>query len=77
MAEIHEGLGRTLAIAAALWAVVRGGLWLRNIKLTGPLAYAMPVVSIAGALLVVWTAYYGGQLVFDLGVNVASKAAGA
>jgi uncharacterized membrane protein len=77
VAEIHEGLGRTLAIAAGLWAVVRGGLWLRDIKLSRPLAFAVPLVSIAGALLVVWTAYYGGQLVFDLGVNVAGKAAGA
>jgi len=53
---------------------VRGGLWLRDIKLSRPLAFAVPLVSIAGAVLVTWTAYYGGQLVYDLGVNVAHAA---
>lgn len=76
VAEIHETLGRYVMIGTLAWAVVRGLLWLRNIRLTRPVAFAMPLVSIAGAGLVIWTAYYGGQLVFDLGVNVA-KTAGA
>lgn len=77
VAEIHEGLGRMVAIATTLWAIVRAVLWVRDMRLSRPVAFVVPVVSIAGALLVVWTAYYGGQLVFDLGVNVAAKAAGA
>ncbi len=76
VAEIHEGLGRSFAIAASLWAVLRAILWLRDVRLPRPLAFAMPAVSVAGALLVTYTAYYGGQLVFDLGVNVA-RASGA
>ena len=75
VAEIHEGLGRFVAIATSVWAVVRVGLWVRNVRLSRPLAFVLPVVSIAGAALVVWTAYYGGQLVFDLGVNVAKATA--
>jgi uncharacterized membrane protein len=32
------------------------------------------LIEVAGAALVVVTAYYGGQLVYDLGVNVAHAA---
>lgn len=76
VAEVHEGLGRLVAISVSVWAVVRLFLWWRNIQLAKPLAFLIPVVSIAGAGLVTWTAYYGGQLVFDLGVNVAKAASG-
>lgn len=71
IAEIHEGLGSTVAIALVVWALIRLVLWWRDTRLSGVTAAAMPVVAIAGAGLVVATAYYGGQLVFDLGVNVA------
>jgi uncharacterized membrane protein len=39
-------------------------------------AIAVPVVEVAGAMLVTATAYYGGLLVYDLGVNVAKTAIG-
>jgi uncharacterized membrane protein len=71
IAEIHEGLGEFTATAFAIWAVVRGFLWVRDIRLTGLLFVAVPVIEIAGAGLVIATAYFGGQLVYDLGVNVA------
>lgn len=74
VAEIHEGLGRFVAISVTIWAVVRAALWLRNVRLVRPWAFAIPLVSLAGSALVIWTAYYGGQLVFDLGVNVAKAA---
>lgn len=74
VAEIHESLGGITAIAFAAWALVRGYLWWRNVRLAGGLARALPVIEIAGAVLVAVTAYYGGQLVFDLGVNVAHAA---
>ncbi len=74
VAEIHEGLGKFVAISVSIWAVVRLAMWWRNIQLVQPLAFAIPVISILGAGLVIWTAYYGGQLVFDLGVNVAKAA---
>lgn len=76
VAEVHEGLGRFVAISVSVWAVVRLLLWWRNVQLARPLAFLIPLVSIAGAGLVAWTAYYGGQLVFDLGVNVAKAASG-
>ena len=75
IAEIHEGLGTTTAIAFAVWALIRLFLWWRNIELKGAMAAAVPVLEIAGAVLVLATAYYGGQLVYDLGVNVGHAAA--
>ena len=45
--------------------------------MSSPLAYAFPVVAIGFSGLVAYTAYFGGQLVFDLGVNVAKATAGA
>lgn len=77
VAEVHESLGKMVALTVSAWAIVRGVLWVRDVRLPRPFAYAIPVVSIAGAALVTWTAYYGGQLVFDLGVNVSKVTLGS
>ena len=74
IAEIHEGLGTTTAIAFAVWALVRAFLWWRDIRVGATVAKAIVGLEVAGAALVVATAYYGGQLVYDLGVNVAHVA---
>lgn len=77
VAETHEGLGRMVAVGLAAWAIARIGLWVADIRFKGPVSYLVPALSTAATALVVVTAYYGGQLVFDLGVNVARAAAGA
>lgn len=77
VAEVHELLGKIVAISVSVWALVRIVLWWRDIQLSRPLAFVIPLISIVGAALVIWTAYYGGQLVFGLGVNVAKSAVGA
>lgn len=74
VAEIHEGLGETTAVIFAVWALIRLGLWWRDLRLTGAGALVVSLAEVAGAGLVVATAYYGGQLVYDLGVNVAHAA---
>jgi uncharacterized membrane protein len=74
VAEIHEGLGETVAIALSAWAIIRAFLWWRDTRIEGPVSVAFPLAAIAGAGLVAVTAYYGGQLVFDLGVNVVKVA---
>jgi uncharacterized membrane protein len=74
IAELHEALGETTAAAFAIWALVRLGLWWRDLRLTGAGALTVSLIEVAGAALVVTTAYYGGQLVYDLGVNVAHAA---
>lgn len=74
IAEMHEGLGEFTAIAFAVWAAVRVVLWARDVRISKPLVLVVPLIEIAGAGLVIATAYFGGQLVYDLGVNVARMA---
>lgn len=75
VAEMHEELGELTAASLALWALVRGILWWRDVRLTRWSAAVAPIIEVIGATLVVVTAFYGGSLVFDLGVNVARAAA--
>jgi len=74
VAEVHEGLGTMVAVAMSVWALIRAFLWWRDTRLSGLASVAMPVVAVAGAGLVTATAYYGGLLVYDLGVNVTKVA---
>jgi uncharacterized membrane protein len=74
IAETHEGLGEFTAIAFAVWAVIRLVMWWRDVRMNPALSGIVSLVEIAGAILVIATAYYGGQLVYDLGVNVAHAA---
>lgn len=76
IAETHEGLGTTTAIAFAIWALVRIYAWWRNRAEGAGIRAGIAVVEIAGAILVIATAYYGGTLVYGLGVNVAKAATG-
>lgn len=72
VAETHEALGETTAILLAIWAAIRIFMWWRDVRLNRMAAGALALVEIAGAALVVATAYYGGRLVYELGVNVAA-----
>jgi uncharacterized membrane protein len=75
IAETHEGLGEFTAFAFLIWGVIRLALWLRNREL-GRATIIVPAVELAGAVLVSATAYYGGLLVYELGVNVTKAAVG-
>lgn len=75
IAETHESLGGITAFTFLIWGSIRLALWFRNREL-GPVAIAVPVIESAGAVLVTTTAYYGGLLVYELGVNVAKTAIG-
>jgi uncharacterized membrane protein len=76
VAELHEHLGMASAAAFTVWAIVRLVAWWRNASWRGGGAFGLVLVELAGAVLVVTTAYYGGQLVYDLGVNVKQAMAG-
>jgi uncharacterized membrane protein len=76
IAEMHESLGEFTALAFIVWAAIRVLLWWRNRAARRGIEGAAVAVEILGALLVIWTAYYGGQLVYILGVNVARTAGG-
>lgn len=70
IAEIHEKLGMIMAAAAGTWALVRGFLWARPSVLGAWAGWLIVIVELGLAALVMATAYYGGQLVYSLGVNV-------
>lgn len=71
IAEIHEGLGTAVAAAFGIWALLRAFAWWRGLNLSGAAGRIVPLIETAGAILVLATAWYGGQLVYTLGVNVA------
>ena len=68
--ELHETLGSISAAVLAIWALVRGWLWWRDRPAGGGVRGGIAVVELAMVALVLATAYAGGQLVFDYGVNV-------
>jgi uncharacterized membrane protein len=74
VAEIHESLGEMVAIVTGVYALLRAGLWIKDVRIGGAASYVFPVAGLAGSALVAATAFYGGQLVYDLGVNVAKVA---
>src|SRR3954447_5161380 len=76
VAEIHEGLGTVTAFALLGWALVRVFLWWRDLSLPSYARSAVAALEFAGAALIIATAYYGGELVYGLGVNVARVAQG-
>ncbi len=70
--ETHEGLGWTTLAAVGACAALRLGLWLWRVPLAGGRAAAGALLTLGCAALVVLTAYFGGELVHVLGVNVAA-----
>lgn len=74
VAEIHEKLGEVVAIVTSIYALLRAGLWIKDYRIKGIASFAFPIIGLAGSVLVAATAYFGGQLVYELGVNVAKVA---
>lgn len=69
--ENHENLGTFTAFALAAWGALRALAWWRNIDLSANRSYLVLAVEVAFVFLILTTAYFGGQLVYDFGVNVA------
>jgi uncharacterized membrane protein len=74
--ETHQTLGTITAVSLALWGLCRAYFWWRRVPLDGGRKAAVAGIEIAGAALIVTTAFFGGQLVYELGVNVARAAGG-
>ena len=68
--ETHEELGTATAIVLSIWGALRIALRWRGVELVRSRATAVVIVQIAIALLLVTTAYFGGQLVYEFGVGV-------
>jgi uncharacterized membrane protein len=69
--ETHEGFATTTIALFAVLAVVRVVAWWRRVPLASARGWALCVVALVGAGLILTTAYFGGHLVYDLGVNIA------
>lgn len=70
--ETHEGLGTTTALLLGAWAVLRLFAWWRRMPLGGGRKVGVVAVDAALVLLILVTAWYGGSLVFEHGVNVVT-----
>jgi uncharacterized membrane protein len=74
--EMHEELGKITALILLFWAVVRGVFWWQKTSLAGKRAMAIVGIELGLAALIVTTAYFGGQLVYDFGIGVAKAVSG-
>jgi len=70
--ERHELMAMiTLTIFSLLSAVLLAAIW-KKIPLTGRRAWVFFALSAVGIVLLIVTAYFGGELVYHIGVNVDS-----
>ena len=69
--ERHEDFATTTVVCFAVLAAVRLFAYWRGIPLAGWRGWLFLLVTLVGAGLILTTAYFGGHLVYDLGVNVA------
>jgi len=70
LTETHASLGAATASAIALWGLIRAFVWYRKMVLGNSLQWGIVIVELAIAAMIVITAYFGGQLVYEFGVNV-------
>ncbi len=75
--ETHESLGTATAIILAAWALARAYAWWRRVPLAGARQRAVVAIEVLAAILIGVTGYYGGGLVYDLGVNVTAATTAA
>jgi len=69
--EEHELLATLTIGVFAVLALVQGFVLWRRQSLTGTRGWLFALVGLAGLGLLISTAYHGGNLVYELGVNVA------
>jgi uncharacterized membrane protein len=70
--EQHEGFATTTVVFFAVIAAFRLFARWRGISLAGGRGWLFLFVTLVGTALVITTAYFGGHLVYDGGVNVAT-----
>lgn len=69
--ETHQGLGTTTMLIVVVLALLRLGAFWRKITLVGGRGWVLTLASLVGMGAMLLTAYHGGQLVYQHGVNVA------
>lgn len=68
--EFHETLGLTTMWIFAVLAGVRLLTVWKGVPLSGRIGWTSALAGVAGLGVLIATAYFGGNLVYDLGVNV-------
>lgn len=68
----HADLGYTTMWFFIVFAAARLLAWWRRVPLRGGRGWAVALVGVVGVALLITTAYFGGELVYELGVNVAA-----
>jgi uncharacterized membrane protein len=69
--ERHEDFGFTTMWSFIAYAVLYILAWWRRFSLAAGRGWVWFVVALAGVVLILATSYFGGELVYNVGVNVA------
>lgn len=72
--DLHEGLGTWTAGLVAALAVARGGLRWHGDTFGRRMNLTVLAAELVAATSIIATAYFGGQLVYELGINVQRAA---
>lgn len=70
--ETHQELGLTTTWLFVALAAVQGLAWWRKISAKAARGWTLALIGVVGCVLLLSTAYYGGNLVYKIGVNVDS-----
>lgn len=68
--ETHQDLGLITTWLFVALAAVQGLAWWRKISLKAARGWALALVGVVGCVILLLTAYHGGNLVYKIGVNV-------
>lgn len=68
--ETHQTMGIATAVILPVLAAVRAWIWWRHDNQRTAGAVAAVALNLIAVVMVIVTAYFGGRLVYDLGVNV-------
>lgn len=68
--EGHEGWGTTTTVVLAIIAALRVAMWFMGKDRSGTARLFAAATTAVGSIMVIVTAFFGGQLVYELGVNV-------
>lgn len=68
--ENHQDFGTFTAFALVIWGALRALAWWRRIDISGTRTYVVLGVEVVFVFLILAVAYFGGQLVYEFGVNV-------
>lgn len=69
--DFHDMLGSTTSTVLAVWAALRAAGWWFRVPLDGLRGAAVVAVELAFCALILATAFYGGQLVYEYGVAIS------